>query len=377
MDAMIRALLQGGNKVCVLAVHSNKFSPGKLPEELASHPAFSLHTAYIDLALKPTDALVNLFKGRSYHISRFYSKAFTTKLRSLLHAESFDIVQFETPFLGLYLPMIREHSDAKVVLRAHNLEHRIWQRLAKKERNPLKKWYLGKLSQSLKKFEFNFSRKCDAIMPITEKDADWFRSMRIEHVHAFPFGMQFADAQMPTDISSGVFHLGSMDWMPNQEGIEWFLEHVWPLVISQDSGLQLHLAGRNMPDSLKQKQQEGVVIHGEIPDAGEFMRNYGIMIVPLLSGSGMRIKIIEGMTEGRAIVSTTIGAEGIECENEENILLADDAESFATAILRLTTDERLRMTIGQNAFSHVRKVYDLSRMVPGLMSFYERIISEE
>lgn len=375
MDAMVRGLLDSGAEVCVLAVESNKYPFASLPPDLIEHPRFTFDTAYVDLGLKPWDAFSDLLSGRSYHLSRFRSRAFTSKLEAILNRSDFDIIQFETPFLGLYMPLLRKMSEAPIVLRAHNIEHRVWERLSSKEKNPLKRWYLKKLSGALERFEKEFANECDAIVPITERDADWFRKITMKPVKAFPFGLEHIEGDPPEDLGADLFHIGSMDWMPNSEGVSWFLREVWPLVMSQDAGLRLHLAGRNMPDWLKNTNLDGIVIHGEVPDAAEFMRSYGIMVVPLLSGSGMRIKIIEGMTHGRAIVSTSIGAEGIEYRQGEHLLIADDAGAFATAVLRLTTDEHLRNQLGRNAFRHVRDKYHLEKLVPGLLELYREILA--
>ncbi len=113
-----------------------------------------------------------------------------------------------------------------------------------------------------------------------------------------------------------VFHLGSLDWMPNQEGVKWFVESVWPLVLAEQPKATFHIAGRDIPDWVNAYHgKNNVFVAGEVNNAADFMNSKEIMIVPLKSGSGMRVKIIEGFAAHKAIVSTTVGAEGINYEN--------------------------------------------------------------
>lgn len=375
MDSMIRGLMMSGIDVSVLAVDSKKYPAASLPEDLAKDVNLRFETAFIKLELNPFAALYNLLKGRSYHASRFRSTEFENKLRLLLHSNDFDIIQFETPFLGHYLPLIRSQSNAKVILRAHNIEHRVWERLAEKETSFFKRHYLKSLSRSLKRFERDLAASCDGVITITERDAGWFKSLGLKKIISFPFGINIGmdeEKDIPAPDAQ-LFHLGSMDWLPNLEGINWFLKEIWPQVKQQNPTAKLHLAGRNMPSSISDIKDDRILVHGEVPDAMVFMQTYGIMIVPLLSGSGMRIKIIEGMQNGRAIISTSLGAEGIECTDGKNILLADSAEQFAQGIARLVTDESLRCRIGEAARRHIRQAYNLPKLMPHLLTFYRNL----
>ncbi|MBE0642362.1 MAG: glycosyltransferase [Bacteroidales bacterium] len=170
-----------------------------------------------------------------------------------------------------------------------------------------------------------------------------------------------------------LFHLGSMNWRPNEEGIAWMLGEVWPLLLSQGCAPELYLAGRHMPEWIMQGHWQGVKVYGEVPDSSAFMQRYGIMVVPLLSGSGLRIKIIEGMEAGRAIVSTTVGAEGIPVKHGEDILLADSPDTFAACIAKLMSDSGLREKLGRNARGKVTDAFDNRRLTRELVGFYDAL----
>jgi hypothetical protein len=151
MNAIIEGLIEAGHQVKVLAINTNKYfiKENDIPESYRQKTG--IETVYIDLSIKPLDALLNLFSKDSYHVQRFISKEFEKKLISILQNDTFDIVQLETLYISPFIETIRENSKAKIVLRAHNIEHLIWERVAEISSNPLKKLYLKHLAKKVKK----------------------------------------------------------------------------------------------------------------------------------------------------------------------------------------------------------------------------------
>ncbi|MHC1776134.1 MAG: glycosyltransferase family 4 protein [Lentimicrobium sp.] len=379
MNAMATGLLEAGHQVRILAINSNKYNVSlqSVPEEYIKRTGFQ--TVYIDLSVKPWPAFLNLFTGKSYHVERFISQEFASVLTTILKTEKFDIIQFETLFTSPYLAVIRSLSDARVVLRAHNIEHLIWQRSAAGCLNPAKKLYLGHLARTLKQFELKTANQVDGIVAITEKDADFFRQASPDiPVIAIPFGIHATEVvkpyTKPTETGyPSLFHLGSMNWIPNQEGISWFIRKVWPLLSKKYPGLRFHLAGRGMPGWLKNINIPGIVVDGEVPDARSYMHSHGIMIVPLFSGSGIRIKIIEGMLAGKAIVTTAIGAEGISYTDGVNLLIANDLEEYIDAITKCLDKPGLIDELGQKARDLVIKKHNNADLMRNISDFYIKI----
>lgn len=379
MNAMVTGLIKSGHQVKVLAINSNKYKIDlqSVPEDYRAQTR--LETVFIDLSIKPWPALLNLIKGKSYHVERFITKEFTDALTAILKKEEFDIIQFETLFTSPYLPLIRRLSGAKVILRAHNIEHLLWQRIAAGCRNRVKKMYLNHLADTLKQFEINMLNQVDGIAAITEKDAEFFRQAAPGiPVTAIPFGIDIREAALSPTKSSLIshptlFHLGSMNWIPNQEGISWFIRKVWPEVHADYPELKFHLAGREMPQWLKNLKVQGVVVDGEVPDARAYMHSHSIMVVPLFSGSGIRIKIIEGMLAGKAIITTSIGAEGIAFEDGVHLLIANDVECCIKEIEKCLKTPRLIQELGQNAKELVIKNHDNDRLIQKISDFYLNI----
>ena len=171
----------------------------------------------------------------------------------------------------------------------------------------------------------------DAIATITDLDSITYRKMgcKLPIIHV-PFGIDLQRYKIETtDLEKpSVFHIGAMDWRPNADGINWFLNNIWIKVSERNPSIKLYLAGRNMPEWLLQLKMKNVVIKGEVADSHEFINSKSIMIVPLNSGGGMRVKIIEGMAFAKTIISTAVGAEGIEYENGKNILIANSEEEL-------------------------------------------------
>lgn len=376
MNRLIEGLIEAGEKVKVLAVNSNKYSvdPEKIPADYREKTGIEL--VYIDLSIKPLAAFANLFSNKSYHVERFISKSFHLKLTEILQQSDFDIVQIETLYMSPYIKTIRNNSKAKIVLRAHNIEHLIWERITESTKNPIKKAYLAHLSRTLKNYETTILNSYDGIVPISEKDAGFFEQAGNTPVLAVSFGIHpdklKATAKVP--VENALFHIGSMNWIPNEEGIRWFLDEAWPLITDKMPALKVYLAGREMPQWLSQLKLTKVEIVGEVPDAQEFIQSKAISIAPLFSGSGIRIKIIESMAMGKAVISTTIGAEGIHYTDGKDILIANTAEEFLKAAEYLYHNPEKRKEIGGNARKLILAKHDNKKIIQTLISFYREIL---
>ncbi|HTX88216.1 MAG TPA: glycosyltransferase family 4 protein [Bacteroidales bacterium] len=381
MNMIAEGLLEAGHQVRILAVNSDKYCVDPDCIDPAYREKTGIELVHVDLSVKWIPAFFNLFTDRSYHVERFISPVFRSKLIEVLRKESFDIVQFEMLFMSPYLDTVRNFSRARAVLRPHNIEHMIWQRIADNTRNPLKKFYLDHLSRTLRQYELSVLQRFDGIVPITEEDAKFFRealrpATRNIPVSAIPFGIDadhLPEPSGPVEFPS-LFSLGAMNWIPNEEGIRWFLDQVWPEVHARMPSLKYYLAGRHMPAWLAESRYPGVEVVGEVADAWEFMQSKAIMLVPLFSGSGIRIKIIEGMAAGKTIISTSIGAEGIRCTNGRDIRIADTAGQFLREIETCARDAALCRRTGEEARRLVSDQYSRRKLIGRLTAFYREIM---
>ncbi len=326
---LARAHASLGHEVSLLSMNTSKhwFDLEELPSTFNHYR--NIYTVYIDNRLKPADALLNLISGESYHVSRFINKRFSSELEKVLQCTNYDAVILETVFIASYIETIRKVSPRTlVILRAHNVEHEIWERVAKNS-GALKKWYLNLQADRLKKFEIGAGKACDILGTVTSRDADTFRSLGIgSYIISIPIGIDIRD--YPENMESfrkpvSIAFIGSLDWMPNEEGLRWFLENIWKkrLYVSFPE-LTFHIAGRNAPVWIRNLDMDGVVFHGEVQDASAFVLQHSISVVPLLSGGGMRVKILEAMALGRMVISTATGIEGIDAEHGKHCLIASE-----------------------------------------------------
>ena len=372
------SLAEKDNEITVLAMNTAKhyFPLNEVPAHILK--SINLKTVDVLAKIRFWGILKNFFFSKAaYAVERFHSSAFQIELMAVLKAQNFDIVQLEGLYLGMYIPTIRAHSKAKIVYRAHNLEFEIWNRAAERSRG-IKKRYLKTLSTRLEKFEKECLTKYDAVLPISSKDAQWFdRQNPTLKTQIVPAGINrdFKKAE-DREIAFDLFHIGALDWLPNQEGLQWFFEQVWPAIHQQHPELHFYLAGRNASKEMRNLKLPNLHFLGEIADAQEFMLSHGIMVVPLFSGSGMRIKIIEAMALGKAVVSTSLGLEGNGAKNNLEVLVADTKDEFIARINELINRPNLVQQIGKAASSYVYSTFDQNEITNKLEAFYKKLIQE-
>jgi glycosyltransferase involved in cell wall biosynthesis len=372
---IIKGLAAKGIEVTALCMNTRKhFSDiSQMPSGIRQLADF--HAVDVNTDPTPFGVFCNLFSSASYHYARFYSKKFEQHLVALLHQKTFNIVQAEGLYLLLYLNIIRKYSTSAVILRAHNIEHEIWERTIAQMPPGIKRAYLQLQTKRLKQFEKSVITQADAIVAISESDKNKLDLIAPSIPKmALPVGMDIT-GQMPKVCPEplSVVHLGGMDWLPNQQGVQWFLDHCWGNILQHFPKATFYLAGRNIPDRFRRMHIPNFVVDGEVEDARQYLLSKSVVIVPLLSGSGIRVKIIENMALGKCIVSTSTGAEGIGAEHGRHILIADSPADFTRAVCELLRNESLRQQIGENAFNFARQRFDNTVLTQKLISFYQNI----
>lgn len=375
MNNITQGLLQNNIEVKVLALNTHKhpFKKEAFPSEYISQT--NVESIYVDTKVSIISAFFNLFSSKSYNIERFYSSAFEDLIVKTIKENQFDIVLLESLYVSVYIDAIKKNTNSKIVYRAHNLESEIWQRNAFQEPG-LKKWYLSLLAKRLKVYEQNTINRFDGIAAITEKDKKNLKELGCKiPIEVFPFGIDLAKYEIkPTSEKNSVFHIGSMDWKPNQNGIKWFLNNVWDDVLEKSSGLEFIIAGKDMPAWLLNHHQKNVVVIGEVKDAQAFINQNSIMVVPLFAASGMRIKIIEGLSLGKLVIATSIAAEGIAYEDGEHIIIANTKEEFAAAIVKYSKNTSEQKRIAKNGRELIESNYDNRLIVNNLAKFFKQLI---
>lgn len=382
MMSMIKGFANAGHDLTVLTMNTPKHyvNLGSLPQEIREAAEFI--AVDVNTGVKFLDAFANLlFSKESYHVKRFTSLAFRSELERLLERNTYDIIQLETLFMAPYLDTIRKYApDALVSYRAHNVEHEIWSRRSKNELNPVRKVVIETTAIRIEEYERSIisSNSFDAIIPITGRDSGALNKMGNKTAaYVCPAGIEFKEQDKKSSILwPSLFYLGALDWEPNKEGLRWFMKNVWPRIKKKHPKLIFHIAGRNMASEFYSIKDENVIVYGEVDSAEEFIRDKGIMIVPILSGSGMRVKILEGLANRKGIVATRIAAEGMGVRGGEHLYIADDPQDFADSISTLVENKSLYDLIADQGFEFAKSKFSNDNVVGGLLAFYEKQIGK-
>lgn len=295
--------------------------------------------------------IVNLlFSTRPFVLDRYCNETLADALLELDTNGGFDLIvcDFLTPAVNFDFDRIR----TPVILFQHNVEARIWERLASEKRNPITRLLFRDQARRMREAEIALSAKCAGVIAVSPEDAADFRD---------GYGLANVLGDVPTGVDTAFFRpptprcaepgmigfLGSMDWMPNIECVHHFVRDILPAILARFPQARLLVIGRDPAPSLRRLAAENdrVLLTGTVEDVRPHLDRCEVLVVPLRSGGGTRIKIFEAMAQGVPVVSTTIGAEGLPVPDGEAILIADDPAEFADAVVTLldTPDRRERL----------------------------------
>ena len=373
MNNITQGLLMSGHKVKVLTIFTAKhdLDLDSLSEEYLNNTR--IEGVFVNTEVNIVDAFSSYITSDSYNVNRFFSVDFDIRLTSILKREQFDVVHLESLFMTPYISTIKRYTQTTIVLRSHNLEFIIWEKIARGTRNPLKRIYLSYLARKLREYELSAMNHVHGIAAISDEDRKRYLDLGVKKpICTVPFGIhtdEYQCAEVESELA--LFHLGAMDWSPNVEGIQWFLDSIWPAIHSKFPDLKLYLAGRNMPSELFDRHDPNVIFLGDVSDGRSFVRSKKIMIVPLLSAGGIRVKIIEGMALGKLVISTSLGADGLNCKDGEHLMLADRKEQWLDSLEKLLGDATLRDRMSQNARDHIRSNFTIQEVTSKLVSYYK------
>jgi glycosyltransferase involved in cell wall biosynthesis len=368
-----------GGRIAMARLAEGLVRAGAEVEILSLNPRKHRASAVAPIAIQAIDIdtsriLAPAFSRRiPFIVARFVSREFRDALRVTLQRFAPNVVQIESPFLLPYVDLVRTESGARVVLRSLNVEFRIWEGLARMERNPLRRFALRRIASSLRAYEVRQLDAIDAIVPISEEDASDYRGLGCRRpMHVVPCGVTVHDTSPGAPIPNSVGFIGSLDFRPNQEAVDWIVNELWPRVIEREPAARLSIAGSSAPEWLR-RRMNNLDFRGTVDDATAFMNDMSVMIAPLFAGGGMRIKALEAMALAKPVVATKLGAGGLDVEHGRDILIAEDAPAFADAIALLLRDPHMATRIGDSARETVRNRYDNDVLAHGLLRFYESL----
>jgi polysaccharide biosynthesis protein PslH len=324
------------------------------------------------------DYSVRLFSSQPYNITKYCRPEVRRKLLALLKQESYDVILCDFMAAAGVIPW---DSPTPKVLFTHNVEATIWRRHFEVAANPLWKAISWLEWKRMEAAERSYLRLADRVLTVSETDRDAFAAfLPAKKLTVISTGVDvdyFQPMLVDEDANSLVF-TGSMDWLPNEDGIFYFVETILPLIKKQCPDVSLQVVGRSPSRKLQAlaQQEKSVQLTGWVEDIRPFVARGSVCIVPLRIGGGTRLKIFEAMAMGKAVVSTTIGAEGLPVQNGENILLADTPEDFARSVVSLFRDPGRRKQLGASARALVQEKYSWAKVAEDFASTLQEAINQ-
>lgn len=371
MHQLLECLIKNNYKIKHICLSTKKHPYSKTNYPGHINNLVDTESYEINTDIKIIPAAKHLLTRNSYNISRFDNQEIHKKIINELSKEKYTIIILESLFLSPYINTIKKISEAKIVVRTHNVEHKIWEQLSLNCKNPIKKWYLKRLSEDLKKFEMQVLKDVDLVATISRQDADEFQKLGLKTpIEIIPVAMEQHE-NLFNYSKRTIFFLGSMNWLPNIEAVNWLTKEILPAVRKKIPNLELHLAGSYMLDSFPTNQIDGVLNYGFVDDRIHFMQNNGILVLPIRSGSGVRIKLLEAMSLGVPVISTKAGALGIS--KNETIIFAETTDEFVKQIIELIQSDEKRIELGKNAYQYIKENYSISKISNLLSEQFEKL----
>ncbi len=375
---LLRSLIAAGHTIDLASFHDD---PAAAAESALVQELGALELVPMPVRSKQ-DRLLSLAATMQPDMAfRLESEAMRAAIGRLLSAHTYDIIQYEGLEMAIYLPQARKLApNARHIYDAHNAEHILQRRIAEVERGALKRApmavYSSIQSGRLTRFERAVCGQSDVVLAVSEEDAAALRALSPRKpVHVIPNGISISDyASAPATLDLGPHALvftGKMDYRPNIDAMLWFIEQILPRIAAQVPDVALYVVGQRPHGSLQSlAQQPNIHITGFVASVQPFLHAAAAYVAPLRMGSGTRLKLLEAMAAGCAVVATPAAASGLSDDLLGALALAEDADDFADAVLRLLAQPELRASMGRCAKAHVG-TYDWSAIMPRLLAVYE------
>ena len=318
--------------------------------------------------------LANVFSRHPYSVWKHYTKRYENRLRELLRDDQFDLVHCECTVYARFLGAVERLPK---LIMAHNVESQILFRRAQQSRTIVERVFFGLQARRMEAFEREVLRQADWVTLVTGLDAEQVRAWGVQRTSVVENGVdvdQFVPLEGNCDRDEILF-LAALDWYPNLDALDYLLKDIFPLVRQASPRARLRIVGRRPPAGLKERiaRCPGVELVGEVADVRPFLTRAAVVAVPLRIGGGSRIKILEALAMGKAVVSTSIGAEGLAVTDGMHLLLADAPSDFAARTVELLKSSEERLRLGENGRKLVVERYSWDQMARALEWAWEEL----
>jgi sugar transferase (PEP-CTERM/EpsH1 system associated) len=321
---------------------------------------------------------VRLFTDQPYNISKYCRPQVRAAVGRVLEQETFDVIICDFVIAAGAIPW---DSPIPMVLFTHNVESVIWQRHYQVANNPIWKLLSWREWRTMEAAERKYLRRANHVLAVSEDDRDFFcKYVDAARLSVIPTGADtqyFRPTSTPETLHSLVF-TGSMDWLPNEDAIIFFTKEILPLIRKEVPDVSLTVVGRKPSQRLSElaASQANIKLTGWVEDIRPFLASSAVCIVPLRIGGGTRLKIFEAMSMGKAVVSTTVGAEGLPVRRGEHLLIADEPTAFASSTVSLLSDPVRRHELGDAARKLVEEKYSWVQVAKAFAQVLTKVVRE-
>lgn len=340
-------------EVIFFSYYDEDLDPGyekKLQEQLPGSMCVNTGRRQASRLARGMDYLLRLSDAAPYAVSRFGCDKVRDRLKRCLAESQPDVVVCDFLDAAVNFP---EELAVPAVLFQHNVESEIWRRHARNGSGRARKLIYGLEFSKMLRYEQKMVRRFDHVIAVSEHDkrlmTAWVEPARVTVVPTGVDTGEFSPGSQTRPEEPLVVFVGAMDWEPNVDAVKYFCAEMWPLVLAKIPGARFRIVGRNPDRRVLGLAGPSVEVTGRVPSVIEHLRQAAVVAVPLRIGGGTRLKIYEAMAVGKAVVSTTVGAEGLDVHHGKDIVLADSPVSFAESVIRLLSDPDVRNRQGQAA----------------------------
>jgi polysaccharide biosynthesis protein PslH len=319
------------------------------------------------------------FLKTPFSLAKYNTPQMAKVIKTLMKAQHFDAVHVDHLHMAHYINLFK---NTPRMLDEHNVEYKILERCEEVEKSPVKRHAYHDQAVKMWAFEADMAQRFQCVFACSEDDRVLLNRITsgLIPIHVVPNGVdtEFFQSGQKTEMENALVFTGSMDWLPNDDGITWFCREILPLVWQTRSDIKVYVVGKNPSAAVKElaAQDKRVIITGRVDDVRSYIERSKIFIVPLRIGGGTRLKILEAMSMQKAVVSTTIGAEGIQYNKDVDIALADSPVQFARKIIDLIDNAKVIKSMGVEGRRLVCEKYDWNVVGEKLNAIYEKAIHD-
>lgn len=303
-----------------------------------------------------------LFTCKSFSLYQMYSEKMQNKIIELVQNNDYDLIYFDHLHMGQYITkLIRILNEKNVtsIINEHNVEYSIWKRKFQQEKNFLFKIFLKIHMKRLKKEEYTICSLADKVYAISYPDKQLLKKMGLKNIYVKTPLTNFEIVKTDMELENfkyNIMFMGSMDWHPNIQAVTWFVEKVFPKISKRYT---LYIVGKNPAEEILRLKSDRIIVTGIVDTVDKYIKKCDVNIIPMLTGGGVKIKLLEAMAKGIPTITTTFGAKGIDVYNDKEILIADNDQEFISSLNKLEQSIELRKKLRENG----REFYDKNNVM--------------